>query len=1116
MAKKAVCARGNVMTSAWSRNGAILFILLICASLAVAQLDTGTISGTVRDQSGGAVPGVAIAIRNVATGITRSLVTNAAGRYEAAALPVGSYEVRASLAGFQTLVRSGITLTVGRNAVVDLALQVGEVAQSITVAGEASFVETTTATVSNLVNEKRVMDIPLNNRDLTQLAFLQPGVIKMPINPDNAGAATAGAGDKFSVAGSRATMNVFLLDGVSNADQTGNVASVAGAYEGAETIQEFQVITNNYSAEYSSKPGAIISAVTKSGTNTFHGSAYEFLRNDVLDAFKWEDKAFTDNPEKPDFKRNNFGGSLGGPILRDKTFFFASYEGLRERQSRTGTATTISADARRGDLGPKGPINPATGTSVWPVNPLMVPYLNLYPLPGEGNSVVQDLQDGTVQVAGALRRPVRDDFGTIKIDHQFASPRAGFLAGTYNTSSAERNNLHFFKAGESFIGGNEQSLGVTSRKQVISIRHTSVLSPTALNEFAFGYTHAKTTEDIPITDFDWRPFLWIDDSKTMGYLEPSGDVTPIGFGADASFFGTKSPTFRDSMTLTLPNHTIKFGGEFRRTTVPVLKEPDGANGRYVFDGLEFFLRGLPTEFDASLPAGAQVLGLTNLADPTWNLQQSQFGFYFQDNWKALPSLTLNLGLRYEFQTTLSEERDHLSSFRDIFGDKVTVGGPFFKNPTLKNFSPRVGFAWSPGGQKASVRGGFGIFYAPTDVVEYQYVLGQLAPFLGEGGLVDRSSRGAINFPNAFRTQAQQLAGTPNYRELEYDQKPTRIYRWSLTLEREMGNWFVSAGYSGSRAMHLAITSEANLRRWVGWPNNVPSGEKRFPFPQRGEFINPSMGRLTVTHQKGNSYYHGLAVNVMRRLTAGLQFQGAYTFSKALDQSASPGNNTEGYAQAQRTALLWDMGHWLGRSTFDIRHNFVSNLTFDFPRFPLTGFAGVVANGWQVNGIITLSSGHAFGLLDSNRDQRSAMERADGLRPNLIPGGNNHPMLGGPDKYYDVSQFAPSVCHGARLCQPGDPDYAVGYYGNLGSNTLTGPGLATVDFSLNKSFRVAEEKRLQFRAEFFNLFNRPNFNIPNLSPYRQVGSRLEVNPRAGQITSTRTSARQIQFGLRFSF
>ena len=317
-------------------------VFLLCASLGMAQLDTGTISGTVTDQSGAAVPGVAVTIRNAGTGISRTTQTGPTGRYEAVALPVGNYEVSATLSGFQTLVRSGINLTVGRNAVVDMVLQVGEVTQAITVAGEASFVETTTATVSNLVNERKVLDIPLNNRDLTQLTYLQPGVIKYPRTVGGTRSQKNGFGEQISIGGARPNQNVFLLDGVSNADMSGNPQGAGSGYTGAETVQEFQIITNNYSAEYPSKPGGILSAVTKSGTNSFHGSAYEFLRNDNLDAARWEDNAFCDtrvNPNgcKGEFKRNNFGASLGGPVLRDRTFFFVNYEGLRERTSTTET-----------------------------------------------------------------------------------------------------------------------------------------------------------------------------------------------------------------------------------------------------------------------------------------------------------------------------------------------------------------------------------------------------------------------------------------------------------------------------------------------------------------------------------------------------------------------------------------------------------------------------------------------------------------------------------------------------------------------------------------------------------------------------------------------------------
>jgi len=1099
----------------WVRSSALI-IFLIWASLGTAQLDTGTISGTVSDQSGGAIPGAAITIRNVETGVARNLVTNAAGRYEAAALPVGSYEVRTSLAGFQTLVRSGITLTVGRNAVVDMTLQVGEVAQAITVAGEASFVETTTATVSNLVDERRVSQIPLNNRDLTQLAFLQPGVLKMAINTDTADPSVAGGGAKFSVAGARGTHNVYLLDGVSNSDVSGNAQSVAGAYEGAETVQEFQVITNNYSAEYPSKPGAIVSAVTKSGTNSFHGSLYEFLRNDNLDAAKWEDNI---GGEKPEFKRNHLGGSLGGRILRDKTFFFASYEALRERQTRTGNVIIPSAAGRLGDLGPAGAINPATGTRIWPVDPDVVPYLNLYPIPGQGNTVVQDRRDGTAEIAGTQRRPVNDDFGTVKIDHQFSSPRKGFLAATYSTNAATVENHQVLAA--------DWSQGIESKKQVVSARHTSILSATALNEFAFGFTRARTTTQIPLTEIDWKnvnglDLRWRKDEKTRlgGWLNPGSSINRVGFGGDEQFKSQDVYTFKESLSLTRPSHTIKFGTEIQYYRIGSEDEDDARNGDYQFAAFELFLQKRPQIFDVKQPKGAVVLGLPVLAEPRYEPRLTQFGFYFQDNWKLRSSLTLNLGLRYEFQTQLSEASGHLSGFPNFFGDQITVDGVYFKNPTKKDFSPRFGFAWSPGAsRKTSLRGGFGIFFVPPNVPEYQFALSTMLPFNAEGGLLDNNSTGAIRFPDAFATQAAQLQSTPNYRILEYEPNPTYVYRWSLTLDREFGNWLVSAGYTGARALHLSVVSEGNMNRWNGWPNNVPSDQKVFP-ATGGVAINPVLSRLTVNHYAGNSYYQGLTLNVMRRLTAGLQLQVAYTYSKNIDNGSSPGNNNEGLVQGQRGAFYWDMGHRRGLSGQDIRNNLVSNVTYELPKTALTGIAGSVLNGWQVNGIISLSDGPAFELRDTNRFQTTALRIADGLRVNQIPGGDKNPIRGTPsdgqERYYDVSQFAPSVCFGAGLCQRGDPDYLVGKFGNLGRNTLIGPGLATIDFSLNKNFQFTEAKRLQFRAEFFNLFNRPNFNAPVANPYQLSGTTLRVNPNAGVITGTRTNARQIQFGLRFTF
>ena len=458
--------------------------------------------------------------------------------------------------------------------------------------------------------------------------------------------------------------------------------------------------------------------------------------------------------------------------------------------------------------------------------------------------------------------------------------------------------------------------------------------------------------------------------------------------------------------------------------------------------------------------------------------------------------------------------------------RLTIG-PLFENPTKRSFSPRLGFAWSPGDHRTSIRGGFGIYYDHPVLQKFSPNLGVTPPFLAVGSVEDEDALAAgtvLRFPDALYTQANLLAGTPNVRFMEYNQKAAYVYRWSLTLEREMGPFVVSAGYSGSRALHLLIQSDSNSNRWIGWPDNVPPDQKHWT-PTGGQAINPSFNQMWPQSPNVNSYYHGLTLNVSRRLSSGLQFQGAYTFSKNIDQGSAI-TGADGSSQSQRESYYWDMGHKQGRSLMDVRNVFVSNVNYDLPRTPLTGVGAVLLNGWQVNGILTLSDGHAFSVNDSSTVQNNAMRRAAGLRPNLVPDGNTDPVLGSPssgqDRYYDAGQFIPSVCRAGVYCYElvsGRPvarpalGYEVGYFGNLGYGTLTAPGLATFDFSLNKSFALVEEKRLQFRAEFFNLFNRANFSLPDSTPFLTNGNR---DSQGGRITSTRGTARQIQFGLKFTF
>jgi len=1021
--------------------------------------------------------------------------------------------------------------------VVDFVLQVGEVTQAITITGEASQVETTTATVTQLVDERKVLDIPLNNRDLTQLAFFDALVLKQSTGTSRAG--PTGLGDHLSVAGMRGGMNAYLLDGVSNSDLSGNAQAATTAYSGAETVKEFQVITNNYSAEYPSKPGAIVSAVTKSGTNSLHGTLFEFLRNDNLDAFQWESKARGGaNPFKPEFKRNQFGGSVGGPIFRDKTFFFGSYEALRERIGENRVITIPSAAGRRGELG--GNLGGPTE-----VNPIMVPYLNVFPLPGEGNTtLVRDLGDGRAEVAGPRRITTDGNFGAVKIDHQFASQRKGFLAFTWNVDNSATSRIDMFP-------GLGSQTGVASEKKVYSARHTSILSPTTLNEFTFGFTRANPEGDIPQNEIDWGNFNGVDlrflrTRDRMGQLSPEDGIASLGFPRNRNLYAQDFWTFRDNLSLSRTNHTIKIGAEINPIRMVMDTAGGSYNGVYTFETFRRFLRAEVRRLEHDIPSGVVLRnGQVVETVPIFYYRQKQLGFYFQDNWKVRPSLTLNLGLRYEFLTEAKEDNGKMANLVH-FTDAQTTIGKNFTNPTKKNFSPRFGFAWSPGGNnRSAIRGGFGIYYEMPTIVYWRSASQELVPFVVAGSVFDSEAAAqgqTLTFPHAPETQAQLLASLPNFRMFDYTPKPTYVYRWSLTLEREMAGWFGSVAYNGSRGLHLLFLNDANNHQWIGYPN-IPEGQQ-LQWAERaniadGTPINPNFQNIWVTSTRGNSFYHGVSLNVQRRMAAGLQFQTGYNLSRNIDYGAGVGNNDSNLPQSSRSSLFWEYHRNKGLSQLNIRHNFVTNFTYDFPKTSLTGVVGALVNGWQMNGILSLSSGSPFTLTAASTVQTNSMRKTDLLRPNLVPGGNNNPVLGNPDRWVDETQFVSSVCRGGVDCYTFDSrarpvaqrslGYQPGFWGNLGSNTVTAAGLKTFDFSVTKNVPVTETKRLQFRAEFFNLSNTPNFRLPSSSLFSNNGSRTTNQtvtlpdgtqrflPGTGnRVNTTRTTARQIQFGLKFIF
>ncbi len=1040
----------------------LLFVGAVAPAPVFAQLTTGTIVGNVTDATGSALPGAAVVVSSPATGLTRPVFTNARGRYEAPNLPAGTYEVTAALEGFGTALRKGIELTVGRTALVDLTLQIATLQQEMVVTADAPLVETASATVASLINSKSVEDLPLVNRDLTQLTFLQPGVIKSPAGAN----LFAGLGAKFTVAGARGTQNLYLMDGISNADLSGNPQGVSGSYSGAETVQEIQIVTNNYSAEYRSAAGGIVSAITKSGTNAIRGSAFEFYRGDALDTQGYFDKRF-DN-DKPDYRRHQFGGSLGGPIRRNRLFYFGSYEGLQQDRDATSQIQVPGVRAREGRL--------ANGRVI-SVHPVSAKILNLYPVPGQGNTIVRDFGD-TVLIAGTETETTDSNFAVAKIDYQLNAGNT--LSGTYSFEKGEVRNLDLFRD----LGGD----ATRSRKHVTSVKWTSVVSSASVNEAHVGFSQSEPSE-FPFTEFDWAGagLVFRPDRDVMGRIDVTG-MARVGFTDGAIAYGQRSITAKDGYSVARGNHSYRLGGEWNHFQYDVNSCAGACNGDFFFSNLEQFLRGVPRRLELQVPGG-------DLVKRT--LRQQMLGVYFQDNWRATSTFTLNMGLRYEFATVPSEVDGKIGNLVNFFDPDVTVG-VLFKNPTKKSFSPRAGFVWAPEGGRSSVRGGFGIFYDHPMLFNIRTSLNEMPPFrlVGRIDQADANRVGQeIQFPNAFYSQMDLARGRPNIRTFQYDLDPTYVYRWSVTVQRQFWrNWMVAADYTGSQGHNLWQQSLANINKWQGWPEQPPAGTPKF-FPVGAPPINPRWGEMRVQYANSNSSYHGGSLSLNRRLSNGLQLGGALTAGKTIDSGSTV--TGDGFERDQRGVYAYDAEFRRGLASYDVRKSFTAHVSYELPWGQnMGGAAGVLAGGWQANAIVTLTDGFPLSAEAKSANQQRRIGDDEQLRPNLIAGGNTNPVTGDPDRWFDVSQFTPP---------------ALGYFGNVGRNTVTTPGFASVDLSIFKNVALGGSRRLQLRIETFNLFNRVNFGIPDMDAFINE----QPNPTAGRITTTKPP-RQVQLGVRWVF
>jgi outer membrane receptor protein involved in Fe transport len=1087
----------------------LLIGVAFCARLGFSQVAAGTISGIVQDASGAAVVEAVVTIRNLDTGAVRSMPTDSGGRYTAPDLPLGNYEIQAQHQGFQTEVRSGINLTVGREAVVNLALKVGQISEKILVTGEAPLVEATTSAMSSLVDERTIRDLPLNGRSYDQLALLQPGVVTM--GAGLAGAAfDYGTGVRFSVSGSRSYANSFMLDGTDiNDHANGTPGGAAGTNLGVDGVLEFKINTSVSPAEYGRSSGGVISAVTRSGTNGVHGSGFLFKRNNNLDSPGYFDEVAHGGPGfTAPYRQSQYGGSLGGPIKKDKTFYFGTYEGLRRGVGGNIVADVPTAQALQGIL----PYNAFQGTDpalynchpgdkacVVPVSPVVKPFLNLYPAPSPGPQA--DLGDGTGWFLAAPVQVTQENYFMTRVDHQINAKMRLFVRYSFDKDSNVIPN---------FAGGSVADENDLARRQYSTIQLSNVLRPTLINSFRVAFNRTYQNFDDVVSNPAAKDLSFIP-GKTFGTISfGSQGLNGQGGGGPLNVLGVDNGAPRiytynnfqggDDLTYIKGRHSLKMGVDIKRIQDNETTESNG-RGNYTFLDMPAFFANTPIRFDAPPPGQSGYRGL----------RETMFGAYIQDDFKVNQRLTLNLGLRYEFITDPTEVNGKMANLFNISDPTTTVEKDHFVSVSKKDFQPRVGFAWQADGRgKTVVRGGFGIFH--DHILPFNFVANASGtpPFFST--LSDLKNP---VFP--FDTNLTNgPAPPPQFNPMPASVKEPSKVSYNLTLQREIvKNSVLEVAYIGSESHHLQYASEMNPA--------LLNSQGRFV---AGTRTNPLYASLTAYQWGANADYNALQVTLRHRSASGLQFQAFYTYSKSIDEKSTIAG---GDSRQEVTTILdpTNLAGDRGLSAFDARQNFVFTTTYPFPFHFQNKVVGAILGGWTVNGIGTFRTGEPFtGRVGSNISADGDRWTPD--RPNLIPGFSPDPtsgvsqgcasLTGVPDPCHSplISAACKSVTPGTHLRTPGlwyDPcafsKPAPGTYGNLGRNTIIGPGLFNTDFSAQKVFKPTERINLQFRAEIFNLFDEAHFYAPAFNVFSGSAGGI------GRLIAT-PGGRLIQLGLKLTF
>ncbi len=1046
---------------------------LLCVS-AAAQVSGGSITGTLTDSTGAVISGAHVKITNHATSISQMVTSTSSGVFNDPNLPPGNYDLLVKEPGFREEHATAI-VAVGRNDVLNLQLEVGAAnATTVEVTSASPVVDLGSSALTQDVDGKTVRELPLNGRDWTSLSALEPGVHpvdnQVALSAGNNARANRGVGSSFTIGGNRPQQNSYKLDGITVNDYSGGGPGGAlGLTLGVDAIQEFSVVTSNATAEYGRVSGGVISAVTRAGGNQFHGSAYEFIRNSALDATPY----FATGTAP--FKRNQFGGTIGGPILHNRTFFFFDYEGIRQTRSIGSSVTTPTASARTGNLHctVKGVTKPCPVT----VNPGVMPYFAIYPLPNDGST------GDTGSYTFTSSSKVGENFFTGRLDHNLSENDA--LHGTAQSDNSENTQPDAYD----FI-----NLGLLVHRKLFAIEERHSFTPSLLNFARVGYS--RTVVIAPSSSSAINPLandtsLGFTPDATVGEIDVPGLSAFLGgVNAEGTYtYHYNSYQASDDLYWTRGKHSIQAGASIEY--IQANNAGVTTAGRFVFNSLADFLTASPASFTSRVPGNS---------NPIY-LRQQIYGGYLQDSWRVRQNLTFSLGVRYEPTSLVHEKYGHTATLLTETSPTPKLGPPYYQNPTQRNISPRVGVILDPfNAGKTSIRAGFGVYDTLPLTYMFQLVSLNVAPY-ALNLQVGAPTLAAGDFPkNAYSKALDVNASRYGY----IQQNPGRSYveQYQLNVEQQLApQTSLEIGYTGAHGVHQPLRSND-----INIVQPIPSMDPyHLIWPTTGGVkINPSAGVIDALAWIESTNYNSM-IAALRHSSKNVRLGVSYTFGKSIDESSSSISGTD-YSTGIQAPFINEIGRFRGRSDFDITHNLVLSGLYNIEGPKNPGFFKTIGGGYQVSGIFRSSSGQPFtptitgdplGL--GNANPFSFPDRIEG-----------YGCSGNPVNIADKKNYLKRQCFAFPA--------TARTFGNLQRNSINGPKLNNVDFSLVKNTavpRISEAFHAEFRAEFFNILNHPSFAVPgrsNSTVFNAKGAALTP----AVLTAVAAPERQIQFGLKLIF